>query len=355
MKKAKRTIKTVRGQQGFRQGVSRLLTAVLAGTLAVAMLAGCQTQTTPEGQQSSGTTTPASGATSGAATVGPVTFTDDLGSSITVDNPQRVVATMGSFAKVWELAGGTLVGVSDDVDTYSGYALTSPNVERVGDFTAIDMEKVIALEPDFVIMTGASTGRAGAASQLDFKETLEASGITVAYFTVTTFPDYLRMLETCCKITGRSDLFTANGEDVQSKIEAIIAKVPSAGEKPRVLLMTTYSGGTRVQNSDTQTGAILAELGVTNIADENRSLLSDFSLEAVIESDPDFIFVVPMGENTAEAMRSLEELTASHPAWSQIGAVANGHYITLEPDLYLYKPNDKWADAYQELFDYLYA
>lgn len=45
---------------------------------------------------------------------GPVTFTDDAGNEVTVDNPQRVVACMGSFANAWELAGGTLVGVSDD-------------------------------------------------------------------------------------------------------------------------------------------------------------------------------------------------------------------------------------------------
>jgi iron complex transport system substrate-binding protein len=283
-----------------------------------------------------------------------VTFTDDVGNTVTVNNPQRVVATMGSFAKIWELAGGTLVGVSNDVDTFSGYALSSPDVARVGDFASLDMEKIIALEPDLVIMTGVASGRVGTANQLEFKETLEASGITVAYFVVTTFDDYLRMLNTCCTITGRSDLLASNGEDVQAAINDIISQVPG-GEKPRVLLMATFSGGTRVQRADTQTGDMLADLGAVNIADENPSLLSDFSLEAVIESDPDFIFVIPTGFSVEEAERSLEEMTASHPAWSQIDAVKNGHYIILLPDLYLNKPNEKWADAYQELYDYLYT
>ena len=52
---------------------------------------------------------------------GPVTFTDDMGNEVTVDNPQRVVACMGSFANAWELAGGTLVGVSDDALTAAGW------------------------------------------------------------------------------------------------------------------------------------------------------------------------------------------------------------------------------------------
>ena len=57
---------------------------------------------------------------------------------------------------------------------------------------------------------------------------------------------------------------------------------------------------------------MLADLGVNNLADENKSLLKDFSLEAVIEMDPDFIFVIPMGKHTEAAMRNLEEATAAN-------------------------------------------
>jgi len=330
-----------------RQRLRALLTVTLSAILSLSMLVSCQTSSTES-------ETPEAQPEVVVIDVGPVTFTDDLGNEVTVENPQRVVATMGSFGKIWELAGGILIGVSDDVDTYSGYALSSPDVARVGDFTSIDLERLLALEPDFVIMTGSSTGRAGAASQLEFKEILEASNITVAFFTVTTFQDYLRMLNICTQITGRSDLFITNGTDVKSAIDTILSLVPY-DEKPRVLLMTTFSGGTRVQDSKTQTGSMLAFLGAMNIADENPSLLSDFSLEAIIESYPHFILVVPMGENSDEALRSLEELTTAHPAWSQLHAVESGNYITLDPELFLYKPNERWADAYQVLFEYLYA
>ena len=331
-----------------RQKLRFLLTIALAAVMSFTMLVGCQKETDePAG--------PVAEEEVVREPVGPVTFTDDLGFEITVEDPERVVATMGSFGRIWELAGGTLIGISDDVDTYSGYALESKDVARVGDFTSIDLEKVISLEPDFVIMTGSSTGRAGAASQVEFKETLEASGITVAFFTVTTFIDYMRMLNICTQITGRVDLYRENGANVKDKVETILSLVPQDIDKPRILLMTTYSGGTRVQDSKTQTGSMLAFLGTKNIADENPSLLSDFSLEAIIEADPDFIFVVPMGENSEEAMRSLEELTAAHPAWSQLTAVRNGNYITLSPDLFLYKPNERWNEAYEGLFVYLYS
>ncbi len=288
------------------------------------------------------------------AAPGPVTFTDDLGNEVTVDNPQRVVACMGSFANAWELAGGTLVGVSDDALQAAGWTIASPDVATVGDFASVNLEAIIVLDPDFVIMTSGTGGRGGDSSQADLRDALVGSGIPVAYFQVTTFDDYLRLMRTFTDITGREDLYEQNAAAVEQAIDDIVAQVP-AENPPTALVLTTFSGGTRVQAPETQTGAMLADLGVNNLAGENRSLLKDFSLEAVIEMDPDFIFVIPMGDDAEAAMRNLEEATAANPAWSSLSAVQNGRYITLDPTLYLSKPNARWSDAYQGLFDSLYG
>ena len=183
---------------------------------------------------------------------------------------------------------------------------------------------------------------------------LSLNGIPVAAFQVTTFEDYLRMLKTCTDITGRADLYEQNGEATKARIGDIVAKVP-AGEAPTALVLTTYSGGTRVQASSTMTGAMLADLGVRNLVDENKSLLKDFSLESIIELNPDFIFVVPMGNDDAAAMKALEDQTAANPAWSTLSAVQNGNYVTLDPHLFQYKPNERWDQSYQVLYDALYA
>ena len=285
---------------------------------------------------------------------GLVTFTDDAGNEVTVDNPQRVVACMGSFANAWELAGGTLVGVSDDALTAAGWTIESPDVATVGDFTAVNLEAIMALNPDFVIMTSGTGGRGADSSQVDLRDALVGADIPVAYFEVTTFDDYERLMRTFTDITGRADLYEQNVAKVAEAIDGIVGTVP-AENPPTALLLTTFSGGTRVQSSGTQTGAMLADLGVNNLADENKSLLKDFSLEAVIEMDPDFIFVIPMGNDIEAAMRNLEEATAANPAWGSLSAVQNGRYITLDPTLYLAKPNAQWDAAYQGLFDNLYG
>lgn len=328
--------------------IKRVASTVFAGAVASTMLLsglGCSVQQNPTA--GSEAAQPKTDATSPSRT-----FTDDLGNEVTIASHDRVVACMGSFANIWELAGGTLVGASDDA--FESYTVASPDVQRVGDFSTLNLESVIALEPDFVIMTSGSGGRGGNSNQADLKAALDASGVPVAFFEVTTFDDYQRMLRTCCDITGRDDLYQQNGQIVADKIEQVKGQKPQ-GDAPTALLMTTYSGGTRVQSSDAMTGAMLADLGVRNLADENKSLLKDFSLEAIIEMNPDFIFIVPMGNDDAAAMKNLQEVTAANPAWATLDAVKNNQYLTLSKELFLYKPNANWDESYRVLFDNLYA
>ena len=53
-------------------------------------------------------------------------------------------------------------------------------------------------------------------------EILEAAGITVAYFDVSDFEEYLKMLDICTDITGRKDLYETNGLEVKKQIERAV-------------------------------------------------------------------------------------------------------------------------------------
>ena len=281
----------------------------------------------------------------------PATIVDDLGRTVEIASLDAVVACMGSFAELWELAGGSLVGVTDDA--LLDYNLSNADsLATIGQFTAPNLEEILALQPSLVICSAATSGRGGQASQLDLQQPLEAAGVPVAYFEVTVFEDYLRMLATCCGLTGRGDLYHENGVAVADRVRAIIEASRDAAasqDAPTCLLMTTYSGGARVSTSATQTGAMLAALGAANLADQNRSLLKDFSIEAAIGLDPRFIFVIPMGDDEAAAQKAFDELTTNDPAWGAMSAVAEGRCFVLDPALYLYKPLNRWDEAYAGL------
>ena len=117
--------------------------------------------------------------------------------------------------------------------------------------------------------------------------------------------------------------------------------------------MITYSVGIRAQSSDTMTGKMLSDLGCNNILDEYPSMLQDFSVEKIIETDPDYIFVIPMGNDDALAEKNLKENVESNPAWSILSAVVNDRYILLPKDQFLYKPNALWDQSYAYLADLL--
>ncbi len=275
------------------------------------------------------------------------TFTDALGNEITVHNPQRVIALMGSFAETWMLAGGELVGVTDDALEERGLALPE-NISSVGKYNSPNVEKMIGLEPDMVILSAETQAHAA------LQGVLADAGITAAYFSVTHFDDYLAMLEVCTEITGRKDLYEKNGVMVEQQIDTVIAGAENQ-DPPSVAFLITYSGGAAVQDSGSMTGKMLKDLGCENIADETPSLLNEFSMESLIAADPDYIFVVPMGNDDELAMKNLRESIEANPAWSGLSAVKNNRYILLPKGQFLYKPNAKWAESYAYLSEILYG
>ena len=275
-----------------------------------------------------------------------VTFTDALGQKITVDNPQRVVTLMGSFAEIWLLAGGgdTLIGTAVDTTDHRDLGIPE-HVVSVGTYQNPNMEQILSLNPDLVILSS-DTVRTG--SHVALKDSLAAAGIPAAYFKVTHFEDYLNMLRICTQITGDAQAYEKNGADVQAQIDQILSE-SAVQDGPSVLLMITYSGGIRPQGADTMTGRMLAQLGWRNILNDYPSLLKDFSIEKVIEIDPDYILVIPMGNDEEALKRNLEKSVESNPAWNGLSAVINDRYLLLPGEKFVYNPNARWAESYAYL------
>ena len=277
-----------------------------------------------------------------------VTFTDDLGREVTLAKPRRVAALIGSFADVWCLAGGqgTLVAAADD--SWTQFDLDLPEtVENLGAVKEPNVEKLLAAEPDFVL------GSTKTAADVELLDLLEQSGIGVAYFDISSFADYLRMLEVCTQLTGCPERYTQCGADVQSQVEQAIAR--QDGSAPRVLYVRATGSSCKVKNSQgTVLGEMLASLGCVNIADSETGLLETLSMETILAEDPEHIFVVLQGSDTTKAEQTLEMSLLSNPAWNELTAVQEGRYHVMDQRLYNVKPNARWGEAYEKLADILY-
>lgn len=290
--------------------------------------------------------TPASGASQSTA----FTFTDGLGRTVTVDSPKRVAALIGSFADVWCVAGGkdTLVAAADD--SWTQFDLDLPDsVVNLGGVSEPNAEALLAAQPDFVL---ASTKTS---ADVDLMPTLESAGIPTAYFDVSNFEDYRQMLEICTRLTGRDDLYEQYGVEVGRQVQKVIDD--AAGKQgPTVLYLRASGSSCKVKNSqNTVLGEMLADLGCTNIADSDESLLENLSMEAILQADPEYIFIVLQGSDPAKPQQSLEKAVLSNPAWQQLSAVKNGNYYYMDQRLYNVKPNARWGEAYEGLAEILYG
>ena len=80
-------------------------------------------------------------------------------------NPQRVVVVYGSFAKVWDIAGGRVIGVPDLAEK-SILPESMQNMPVVGSATSTNAEKILALNPDLVLLNLKTTKHPGLAELL---------------------------------------------------------------------------------------------------------------------------------------------------------------------------------------------
>ena len=277
-----------------------------------------------------------------------VTFTDDLNRQVTVDRPQRVACLISSFSDIWCLAGGAdaIVAATDATWRYFDLPLRD-DVVNLGNTKELDVERLLACEPDLILASG------GTDRNVELEASFSAMGLNAAYFSVDTFADYLRMLKICTEITGKTENYDLYGTQVARQVEAALAR--QEGSTPSVLYIRATGSSCKVKNSEGSVlGEMLKDLGCINIADRNGSLLEQLSIEAILQADPDYIFVVLQSADPADAQAILQTTLLDNPAWASLTAVQEGRYHVMDPNLYNLKPNAQWGKAYEQLADILY-
>ena len=274
-----------------------------------------------------------------------VTFTDDLGRTVAVEQPQRVVALLGSFAQIWTLAGGEICATADDAWDDLGLDLPEDAV-NLGGTKSLNLELLLAARPDFIL---ASTNTR---QNLEWRDTLDAAGIPVAYFDVSDFYDYLRLLKICTDITGRADLYETHGNAVRAQIDAVFAQSRDRlknTQPPTVLCIRAAASRMAIKNSQGNVlGEMLHSLGCVNIADSDKALLEQLSMERILQADPDMIFFVRQGDDEAGANANIRRLLED-PAWAELTAVKEGRVFYMDKALFNLKPNHRWGEAYEKL------
>lgn len=312
---------------------------------AVLLLSGCQAGPAAPAASSSRSAAPAQSAES---SDNQITFTDALGQEFSLERPQRVAALIGSFADVWCLAGGrdTLVAAANDAWTSFDLGL-GEETANLGAIKEPNLELLLSVKPDLILAS------CNTAADLELQDTFAQAGIPAAYFDIQSFDDYLQMLDICTQLTGCPEQYALYGEAVRQLVDASIARQDDS--HPTVLNIRATGSSCKIKGSqDNVLGEMLLDLGCVNVADRDGSMLDSLSMEAIIQADPDYIFVVLQGSDATKAMATLEVSLLSNPAWSSLRAVREGRFYTMDHRLYNLKPNALWGESYEKLADILY-
>lgn len=277
-----------------------------------------------------------------------MTIKDNAGRTVTISKkPERIVLLSTSFVDLLYSVDGKAAGrPNSKTDSIPNLALSVP---EVGFVYNINLEKVAALKPDLVI------GVQGMHEKL--VPGLESSHIPVIILRYKTIQDTYETIRLMGNIAGTQAKAEQVIQTMKSQIQDTVAKVP-ANRNLKVAILHATAKSVTVELDTTIAGSISKEIGLINIAagsvpDHGESDSIPYSMEKLVEADPDIMFVVTMG-NKEDIEKRMWADVKSNPAWGSLRAVQQQKVYFLPSELFLLNPGLRMPEAVEYLAKLVY-
>ena len=270
---------------------------------------------------------------------------DDAGRQVTLlQKPERVVSLSPSYLSMIDAVGGKIVGrATSKVGTVPE---SMKSVPEIGLVFNINMENLIGLKPDLVL--------AGKNQHEKFVPMLESNKINVIEFDAKTFDEVKRTVTTLGDIYGTQDKAKAENELLDKEVKAITDKLPK--ESKKVVIMHATASAVTVEGSHSIAGCVSDLLGFKNVAAaalKGKSDKTPYSMETLVEQNPDIIFVTSMGKPGEIENRLRTDFKNNH-AWSSLQAVQQGRVYVLPENLFLINPGLRYPQAVKYMAKQVY-
>ncbi len=257
---------------------------------------------------------------------------------------RRVAVLFSSLAEIWQTAGGE-VGMTVGESVSRRIVPEGTPLADDGAGKSINLELLLTYEPDLVICSQ------DVPAQRALEPILKDAGIAVRYYRIETYRDYLDVLTDMTALTKESAAL-AEAVQMTGDIEALIEDSDAVGTRYLFLRAGSLPSSVKVKQSEEHfVCSILNDLGCQNLADGALLSSDALSMEAIIKKDPDHIFFSVMGSEEA-AVENIEAMLRTEP-WCSLRAVREGRTSILPKDLFHYKPNERFLEAYRALLNEL--
>lgn len=275
-------------------------------------------------------------------------ITDDLGREVVLaKKPERIVVTSASFLEPLEAVDGAklVVGRPDSKTKMPAFAKDLPSVGKV---YQIDAEKVLACNPDLVIINKGMNEK--------LVDAMESNGVKTLVLDMKSYEDVKREVSILAQVTGAKDKGEQLVAAMDAKIQAVRDKIPQ--DKRRVSVIHSTNQGLTVQLEGSIAGSVAKMLGWENVAAGTTPLeknpdAAPYSLETLVAQNPELIFVTSMGK--MDAIKSeMDEEMKKNPAWQSVHAVREGKVYYLPQDLFLLSPGIHYPEAVEMMAKCVY-
>ncbi|MDD5127488.1 MAG: cobalamin-binding protein [Dehalococcoidales bacterium] len=272
----------------------------------------------------------------------PMTLTDQSGRTVTIERaPQKIVSLAPSNTEIVYALGlaDNLAGVTE----YCNYPASALSKPKIGGFSTVNIEKVVAIQPDLII--------AADVHREEIVPELERLGLTVITIDPHTIDEVIAAIELVGKATERTDAAVKLAAEMQQRIKAVTGRTAalSDAQRPRVFyivwhnpLMTT-GGMTRINE-------LIMMAGGSSIS---RNLNEDYpkiSLEVVINTNPEII--ISGGGHGTGASEPLKYALAE-PRLAGTSARQNQHVYDIDADL-TSRPGPRIVDGLEALAEMIH-
>ena len=229
--------------------------------------------------------------------------TDDRDRRVCLERPaERIVAlTPGATEMLFAAgAGERVVGAV----SYRDYPEAAQDIPRVGSFKRLDLETLLAKEPDLVVASITSNP----AEQV---ERLKALGVPLFYSEPRNFADVASTLERLGVLTGNAEHARAVAADFGAEVEAIRERYRDA--EPVRVFYQVWVDPLMTVNNDHLISEAARLCGGENVFGELDRLVPRIDHESVLDRDPEAIVAGGMGEadlSWLEDWKRFESMTA---------------------------------------------
>jgi len=255
------------------------------------------------------------------STTFPMSLVDDLGRTVTVSAvPQRIISLAPSNTEIIYTLGleNRLVGVT----AYCDYPPEAMAKDKVGDYSMIDLEKVVSLRPDLVL--------AEDIHKTDIVPALERLGIPCYVPVPHSVDEVVASIAAIGRLTGANAKAQEVVTDMQHRIKGITDKTGSLADSQRPSVMyVVWHDPLMSVGVNTPIDDMIVLAGGANII-KNTTGWPTLSLEEVIAVSPEV--VIANVENYPGGDAPLQAIL-TEPRLRTVRAVSEGRVYGIDASL----------------------